>query len=129
MKDNNDKTVNDLLARYTKNKLKKESIPNTSLINDKATFKQICDSLLQQTNKYEPTTTIKLIEEYINSENKLNRILYSEISSYVFPLSDDAASSFQTNLESLLYYSIDEKKLLTEDVKKKYVLNYMIIPN
>lgn len=92
--------------------------------NTKRKINAICRALTLETQKYDPQKTIENINTYIMSPNKLDRILYSEISNYVFSLEMTQRGVFATNLEKLLLYSLDEKNNIVEDSKKLIVKIY-----
>ena len=54
--------------------------------NTKRKINGICKALSMNTQKYDPQKTVENISAYITSTNKLDRILYSEISNYVYSL-------------------------------------------
>lgn len=85
--------------------------------NTKRKINGICKALTLETQKYDPQKTVENINLYIASPNKLDRILYSEISSYVFSLEMAERGVFATNLEKLLLYSLDEKNNVADDSK------------
>lgn len=76
------------------------------------------------TQKYDPQKTVENISAYITSTNKLDRILYSEISNYVYSLEMPERGIFATNLEKLLLYSLDDNNGVSEDCKKMIVKIY-----
>lgn len=76
------------------------------------------------TQKYDPQKTVESISAYITSTNKLDRILYSEISNYVYSLEMPERGIFATNLEKLLLYSLDDNNGVSEDCKKMIVKIY-----
>lgn len=76
------------------------------------------------TQKYDPQKTVENIASYITSTNKLDRILYSEISNYVYSLEMSQRGVFATNLEKLLLYSLDDDNSVDEDCKKMIVKIY-----
>lgn len=84
-------------------------------------IREICNSLSVDNPNYGPSETISIINDYLNSNNKLERILYSEISSYFFNLNLLQRASFITNAEKLLYYSLDIDNKVNEDIKKLIV--------
>ncbi|MGF0032360.1 hypothetical protein ACQRBN_05275 [Bariatricus sp. SGI.154] len=92
--------------------------------NTKRKINAICKALTLETQKYDPQKTVENINAYIASSNKLDRILYSEISNYVFSLEMTQRGIFATNLEKLLLYSLDENNNVAEDSKKLIVKIY-----
>lgn len=93
-------------------------------INTKRKINKICQALTFETQKYDPQKTVENINTYIASPNKLDRILYSEISNYVFSLEMARRGIFATNLEKLLLYSLNENNNVAEDSKKLIVKIY-----
>lgn len=61
---------------------------------------------------------------YIVSTNRLDRILYSEISNYVYSLEVSQRGVFATNLEKLLLYSLNDNNSVNKDCKKMIVKIY-----
>lgn len=92
--------------------------------NTKRKINAICKALTLETKKYDPQKTVENINTYIASPNKLDRILYSEISNYVFSLEMAQRGIFATNLEKLLLYTLDENNNVAEDSKKLIVKIY-----
>lgn len=92
--------------------------------NTKRRINGICKALTLETQKYDPLKTISNIDLYISSNDKLDRILYSEISNYIFSLETAKRGVFATNLEKLLLYSLDEKNSVKDDSKKMIVKIY-----
>ena len=54
------------------------------------------------TKDYDPEKTIENICGYLEYKDKIERILYSEISSYVFSLDMKTRGIFATNVEKLM---------------------------
>ena len=84
----------------------------------------ICRGLSTETQSYNPQDTIKDIDSYIISPYKLERILYSEISDYVFSLGMSERGVFSTNLEKLLLHSLDDENSIKDDTRKIVVKIY-----
>ena len=93
-------------------------------INTKREINAICRELTLESQKYDPQKTVENINAYITSSDKLERILYSEISNYIFSLEMAQRGVFATNLEKLLLYSLNENNNITEDSKKLIVKIY-----
>lgn len=66
----------------------------------------ICASLNYSSKRYEPDKTIKSIKNYIKN---CNRILYSEITAFIFSLNEEQRGIFISNVEQLLIYSMESK--------------------
>lgn len=92
--------------------------------NTKRKINGICEELSMNTQRYDPQKTVKNISAYITSTNKLDRILYSEISNYVYSLEMPERGILATNLEKLLLYSLDDNTGISEDCKKIIVKIY-----
>lgn len=86
--------------------------------NTKRKINSICKALSLESKKYSPEITIENISSYIASSNRLDRILYSEISNYIFSLEIDQRGIFTTNIEKLLLYSLNEENNVDQDIKK-----------
>lgn len=90
----------------------------------KRTITCICRTLTFETNKYLPEKTVENIENYLKTKDKMTRILYSEISNFMFNLETRQRVVFLTNVEKLLIYSLDETVDITEDAAKIIVKIY-----
>ena len=93
----------------------------------KQKMKIICKNLCHNTASYSPNDTVEVIKIYIDEKNKLDRILYSEISNYFFSLDDEKRGVFLTNIESLLIYTLKEDESdnnLNKDVRKIIIKLY-----
>ena len=96
-------------------------------------IKGICKFLALETTKYKPEKTIDHIENYVKTKDKMTRILYSEISNYLFNLDSQQKESFLTNVESLLMYSLgndsidtDVAKIIVKIYDHTQLVNYQI---
>lgn len=100
-------------------------IENSSKYNNtKRKMNSICQALSMESRKYDPKVTVRNINAYIESPDKLERILYSEISNYIYSLEMEQRGIFATNVEKLLLYSLDEKNHVGADTKKIIVKIY-----
>lgn len=94
-------------------------------ISTKKFMKDICKSLSVKVTDYEEKDTIDLIEQYIENESKMKRILYSEISNYVFHLDEDRLGTFISNVDDLLGYTLKKSEHeISEDCRKIVVKIY-----
>ena len=57
------------------------------------------------TKNYNPQTTVEIIQNFLDSPDVLDRILYSEISNYIFSLSNSKRGIFITNMDKLINYT------------------------
>jgi hypothetical protein len=80
-------------------------------ISTKKFMKDICKSLSVKVTDYEEKDTIDFIEQYIENESKMKRILYSEISNYVFHLDEDRLGTFISNVDDLLGYTLKKVRM------------------
>lgn len=89
----------------------------------KREINRFCKGLSLDTKQYLPEKTIKSLQKYINAPDKLDRLLYSEISHIIFQMDEVARGNFVSNAEELLMY--DDAKLDLEKtiqgVEKEYV--------
>ena len=90
----------------------------------KRKMNSICKALSMESLRYDPKVTVKNIDAYIDSSDRLDRILYSEISNYIYSLEMEQRGIFATNVEKLLLYSLDEKNHVGADTKKIIVKIY-----
>lgn len=84
----------------------------------------ICKNLTLETKIYKPKKSVESIEAYIKAKDKMSRILYSEISSYLFNLSEELRAVFLTNVEKLMIYALDEDTIISDDAAKIVVKIY-----
>ncbi len=92
--------------------------------NTKSQMRSLCKTLCMQSSKYKPEKMVETIDLYINRPDKLDRILYSEISNYIFGLTSANRGTFSTNVECLLLYVLDEKNSVKEDTRKIVIKIY-----
>lgn len=86
-------------------------------------IKGICKFLSIETIKYKPERTVSHIEDYVKTKDKITRILYSEISSYLFDLELQQKESFLVNIENLMIYTLDNDSI-DEDVVRIIIKIY-----
>ena len=91
---------------------------------NKRSINAICKALCLESNLYRPEKTVKNIKKYIESAEKIDRVLYSEISNYIFSLDMNGRSSFASNVEMLLLYVQDENNSVTPDCRELTVRIY-----
>lgn len=66
----------------------------------------ICTSLRKPCEEYSPAKTIESINAYVNAGD---RIIYSEITTIVYAMSPEEQGIFNSNLESLMDYVLNEE--------------------
>lgn len=94
--------LNALLKSATKSNV--TPIPDKKVTYSKRALYRICRSLSHDTSRFDPQITLSIIGEYTSSTKRLPRVLYSEITNYVYSLSSEERGSFATNVEHLLDY-------------------------
>lgn len=80
----------------------------------KIRINEICTSLNEDTASFDPHKTLNLLQKYSKEEE---RLLYSEISNYIFSLESSSLGKFITNLDSMIECSQQETNL-DEKTKK-----------
>lgn len=75
--------------------------------NSKRKINQICRNLTLDTKSFIPIKSVEQIAVYLRTKDKMTRILYSEISNYMFNMESEKRMVFLTNVESLLIFSLD----------------------
>ena len=100
------------------------SVAPEKLDYTKKEMSRICNDLSSETQKYDPKKTVKIINDYIATANKLDRILYSIISNYIFSLDMSSRGIFVTNLEKLLSYTLRDENKVAEDCQKIVIKIY-----
>lgn len=93
-------------------------------INTKRKINGICQALCKETKDYKPEKTVEGIQKYLDYQDKMERILYSEISSYVFSLDMASRGMFATNVEKLLLYTLEEENTVSEPCRKMVIKIY-----
>ncbi|MCQ4773674.1 hypothetical protein NE634_07895 [Lacrimispora saccharolytica] len=93
--------------------------------NTKRKINGICKALSKEKGEYDPARTVESIERYVEYKDKIDRILYSEISSYIFALDMNARGVFATNIENLMLYALNlEEKNINDDCRKIIIKIY-----
>lgn len=109
------------LDRLTKSKLSETDRVqlknrNGVIQETKSRLNGICKSLLFPTNEYKASITVESISHFLESSNRLPRILYSHFSNYIFSLRDEQRGIFDTNVENLLQYVTNNN--VNEEIKE-----------
>lgn len=91
---------------------------NDILKHSKKRIKSICQVLCSSVNSYEPSKTVNAIKRYLDEKTNKERILYSEVSSFVYGLSLSEQGVFATNIECLISHALDEANNVTDNVCK-----------
>lgn len=88
------------------------------LNESKRILNDICRSLLTNTSYYDPVSTVEIVNTYVQTTDKMDRILYSEISGLIFDLNEKDRGIFSTNVDKLLQYVLDDTNVVSEDSRK-----------
>ena len=94
------------------------------LAGDIGNIGKICLSLNISSKEYEPDGSIDAIDTYLNNNDKLDRILYSQISNYIFSLDESNRGIFITNTEKLLHFALNDNNNINEDKRKIIIKIY-----
>lgn len=92
--------------------------------NTKRQMRGLCNALSKDSSEYKPEEMVKTIDSYLNRPDKLDRILYSEMSNYIFGLTSASRGTFSTNVENLLLYVLEERNSVEEDTRKIIIKIY-----
>lgn len=97
-----------------KDELFKEDIAEKSAENPRIKYtanniKNICQGIGLDTSIYKPDKTVLYIERLLKSNKALDRLLYSQISAYIFSLDWEERENFSFNANVLLNYVLDEE--------------------
>ena len=90
----------------------------------KQKIKRMCQAFCLPAGKYDPSKTVVSIERYLKEETNKARILYSEISSFVYGLPAEQQGNFATNIECLLTYVFEEPSEVENDICKIVIKIY-----
>lgn len=112
---NNNSNTEQLLKTKSGDKI----TPFPNLENSKKYMMEICQSLSVTSKDYDANTTINLIKKYIDQTEKLDRILYSEVSNFLFSVEssddkDDDLGKIITNVDKLLQTSVKDNQLSSD---------------
>lgn len=94
------------------------------LLSSKRKIKHICKNLCLDADKYAPEKSMRSIDEFLKSKGKLERILYSEISNYIFGLTEGERGTFASNVEELLLYAMNDGNKYDADSVKIVIKIY-----
>ena len=92
--------------------------------SSKFKIKGICRALCLPSKRYNPQRTIDDIRKYLTEKSTKERILYSEISSFVYGLQASEQGKFATNIENLLLYASSDENKVPDDHYKIIVKIY-----
>ena len=116
----NNRSINPYLKTNSQDNIKKEGKLDHSekYKRTKKQMRLLCEGFSVSSIEYESKKMIEDLEAYLKESDKLDRILYSEISNYIFELNDSKRGNFLTNVEQLLIDILDEHNSVNIDVRK-----------
>ena len=94
------------------------------LYASKCAMRKICKDLCVPLSDYRVEETITFLKDYQSRDETKGRILYSEISSYVYGLDEGAQGNIATNIEKLLTYTFDKNNEEEKDLCRIIVKLY-----
>lgn len=94
------------------------------LNESKRRLSNICRSLTFNSKIYSPQMTVNSVEAYIKETDKIDRILYSEISAFIVALDEEGRGIFSTNIDKLLLYVLDDSNDISDDARKIVIKVY-----
>ena len=107
----------DNLLKSEKGSKQETVIPSKKLNETKRRISNICKFLTINSKIYSPQETVDSVEAYIKEIDKVDRILYSEISTFIIALDEEERGIFSTNIEKLILYALDEVNEISEDAR------------
>ena len=84
----------------------------------------VCRGLCLETDQYKPEISARSIQSYLNETKKIDRMLYSEISNYVFSRKVKERATFASNIETLLLYVLNNENEISPDCRKMSIKIY-----
>lgn len=90
----------------------------------KEEIQKICSSLCYKSNDYDPSKTVAILKSYIDTDKKLDRMLYSDITYRINELDENERGTLVSNVESLLEYSLTLQEENDCDCRKIVVKIY-----
>ena len=108
----------DSLLRTDDSRVETAQLPEDVLKNSRWRIKNICKAFCLPAKSYDPRKTVTSIENYVKEKTNRERILYSEISSFVYGLQAEEQGNFATNVECLLAYTFDENNNIDDLICK-----------
>ena len=123
------KKLNALFKNGDKDSVQSGKTPQINIANRKINharnrIKKICESLLTPSKSYKPEITVASIENYIQSENGIERPLYSQISNYVYSFDDAQRGIFFTNVDKLVNYAMDDNNNVEKNCREMIIKIY-----
>lgn len=116
----NNRSINPYLKTNSQDNIKKEGVLDNSekYKHTKQQMRSLCVAFSVPSSEYESNKMIQEVEGYLKKSDKLDRILYSEISNYLFELNESKRGNFLTNVERLLIDILVKQNSVNIDVRK-----------
>ena len=99
-----------------------DSNERKSVLSSQQYIKKICKSLTVDSAQYDYSKTIETIKKYINLPDGLGRVMYSQISNYVYGLDESERGIFASNIDRLL--TCVQRENVDDDCKKIVIKLY-----
>lgn len=84
----------------------------------KKLMRNLCLSMNQLANEYKPIQSVILLNQYLEENHSMNRLLYSELSSFLFSLEMQKRATLNANITKLLAYVFNPENKVTDDCQK-----------
>ena len=117
------KEMERLLRGSTNANVMKQSRAIADYKYSKDKIKKICRSLSYDSYGFKPQKVVEIIAAYINNGRKLKRILYSEVSNYIFALEYNEIATFSSNIGTLRDFALKSEDTMQEDYFERNMLN------
>ncbi len=86
-----------------------KSIGSNLYLNSKRKIQEICNLIASPSEKFDPQIIVNSVREYIDNQSFLTRLLYSEISGFIYGLEDLKLENFISNIDTLQAYISDKQ--------------------
>jgi len=97
---------------------------NQKVSYSKRKLNSICRALSYDTKTFQAAKAIDSINSYVNAADHLPRILYSEITNYVYSLDVETRGQFATNIDTVLYYALAPNNNIDSDTQEAVIRIY-----
>lgn len=77
--------------------------------------RKICRDLTIDSLDFKSDKFVETIQNYLDSTNRMDRMMYSEISSYIFGMEEWERDTLISNIDAVLRYSLNEKNKIKKD--------------
>lgn len=95
---------------------------SSEYISTKELMSKVCTKLSKSTQEFSSPELVEIIIKYIECDNKLERILYSELTNYIYSLDDETRGIFNTNIKKLLEYVLNEENKIEQIDCRKIII-------